>query len=71
MDCLDAAGDWAVTMPEPDGLALETVIAAVGVLAGAIDVVGVGFTGITLGNGDAARTVDAVASLAEAALVSR
>jgi arginase len=71
MDCLDAAGDWAVTMPEPGGLALETVLAAVAVLAGAIDVVGVGATGITLGNGDATRTADAVASLVEATLVSR
>ena len=33
MDCLDGAGGWAVTMPEPDGLALETAIAAVRILA--------------------------------------
>ena len=24
MDCLDGADGWAVTMPEPDGLSLET-----------------------------------------------
>jgi arginase len=71
LDCLDAAGGWAVTMPEPNGLGLDTAIAAIGLLAGAIPVVGFGATGITLSNGDAERTVSAVAALAEAALVSR
>jgi len=67
-DCLDAAGAWAVTMPEPDGLSLETAVRTIGSLAAAIPVVGFGPTGITLANGDAERTVDAVAELAEAAL---
>lgn len=67
MDCLDASGGWAVTMPEPDGLALGTAVAAVRVLAGAVPVAGFGPTGITLANGDAGRTVDAVVALAEAA----
>jgi arginase len=67
MDCLDAAGGWAVTMPEADGLALGTAVAAIRVLAGAIPVAGFGPTGITLANGDAERTVDAVVALAEAA----
>jgi len=71
LDCLDRSGGWAVTMPEPGGLALETAVAAVSVLAGAMRVAGFGATGITLANGDAERTVDAVAELAEAALVSR
>jgi arginase len=71
MDCLDAAGGWAVTMPEPNGLALETVTKAVGILAGAMPVVGFGATGITLANGDAAATSDAVAAVAAAAFVSR
>lgn len=66
-DCLDASGGWAVTMPEPDGLALETAVATIGVLAAAIPVVGFGPTGITLANGDPARTVDAIAALTEAA----
>ena len=29
LDCLDRSGGWAVTMPEPNGLALETAVAAV------------------------------------------
>jgi arginase len=67
MDCLDASGDWAVTMPEPDGLALETARAAIDLLARAIPVVAFGATGITIANGDAGGTADAVAVLAEAA----
>jgi arginase family enzyme len=68
MDCLDASGGWAVTMPEPDGLALATAVAAVRTLAAAMPVVGFGATGITLANGDVEATIDAVATLAEAAL---
>ena len=68
MDCLDGDDGWAVTMPEPRGLSLDTALVAVRVLAAAIPVVGFGATGITLTNGDAGRTVDAVARLAEAAL---
>ena len=68
LDCLDAAGGWAVTMPEPGGLSLETVVTAVRALAGAFPVVGFGATAITLANGDVPRTVEAVAVLAEAAL---
>ena len=71
LDCLDRSGGWAVTMPEPDGLALQTAVAAVSVLARAMPVAGFGATGITLAYGDAERTADAVAALAEAALVSR
>jgi arginase len=70
-DCLDAAGGWAVTMPEPDGLSLETAVAAIGVLANAAPVLGYGATTISLQNGDAARTVDAAASLAIAAFGGR
>jgi len=68
MDCLDAAGGWAVTMPEPGGLALETALSTVRRLAAAIPVVGFGATGITLANGNANATADAIAGLAEAAL---
>ena len=68
MDCLDGDGGWAVTMPEPGGLSLETAVATIRVLAAAIPVVGFGPTGITLANGDAERTVDAVAVLTESAL---
>ena len=67
MDCLDGAGGWAVTMPEPDGLALETAVAVIRILAAAMPVVGFGPTGVTLANGDGAKTVDAAARLAEAA----
>lgn len=68
MDCLDGAGGWAMTMPEPDGLSLDTAARTIGTLAAAMPVVGFGPTGITLANGDAERTADAVALLAEAAL---
>lgn len=70
-DCLDAAGGWAVAMPEPDGLSLETAAAAIGVLASAAPVLGYGATTISLSNGDAARTVDAAATLAVAAFRGR
>ena len=67
MDCLDGAEGWAVTMPEPDGLALETAVAAIRVLAMAMPVVGFGPTGVTLANGDGPKTAAAAAALAEAA----
>lgn len=67
MDCLDAADGWAVTMPEPGGLTLDTATAAIRVLAAAVPVAGFGPTGITLANGDAVRTFDAVVALAGAA----
>jgi len=66
-DCLDAAQGWAVTMPEPDGLSLDVAIGTIRTLAAAIPVVGFGPTGITLANGDAERTIDAVVLLADAA----
>jgi arginase len=67
LDCLDGAGGWAVTYPEPDGLALETAEAAIRVLAAAMPVVGFGPTGVTLANGDGPKTAAAAARLAEAA----
>jgi arginase len=67
MDCLDGAEGWAVTMPERDGLALETAEAAILVLAAAMPVVGFGSTGVTLANGDGPKTAAAAARLAEAA----
>jgi arginase len=70
MDCLDASGDWAVTMPEPEGLALETALTVIGLLAAAMPVVGFGPTGVTLANGDGPKTADAAARLAEAAFSS-
>jgi arginase len=69
-DCLDSAEGWAVTYPEPDGLSLDTAVQTIRALAAAIPVVGFGPSGITLANGDAGRTLDAVARLAEAALGS-
>jgi arginase len=69
MDALDAAGDWAVAMPEPNGLSLETSIEAVRIIAAAGPVAGFGATAILIGKGgDPERTADAVALLAEAAL---
>jgi arginase len=67
MDCLDGSGGWALTMPEPDGMALETALGVVGILAAAFPVVGFGSSAVTLENGDGPKTVDAIAQLAEAA----
>jgi arginase family enzyme len=68
MDALDGARDWAVQMPEPDGISLDTAVAAVRTLARAIPVAGFGATGVNLDNGDPGRTRDAVVRLAAAAL---
>ena len=69
VDALDASGGWAVTLPEPGGMSLDTACSAMlRALAGIGTVLGIGFTTMSLGNGDAARTTDAVASLAAAAL---
>jgi len=71
MDALDAAGDWALAMPEPNGLSVETALRAVRAIAAAGPVAGFGATAILLGRGgDPDRTADAVALLAEAALGS-
>lgn len=67
-DCLDALGGWAVTLPEPDGMSLQTAIAAIGVLADAAPILGYGASTISLGNGDAERTVEAAAALVVTAL---
>lgn len=67
LDCLDELGGWALTMPEPDGMALETALTVVGILAAAFPVVGFGATAVTLENGDGPKTVDAISRLAEAA----
>ncbi len=67
MDCLDESGGWSLTMPEPDGMTLDTALAVVGILAAAFPVVGFGTTAVTLENGDAPKTVDAIARLVEAA----
>jgi arginase len=69
LDALDAAGDWALAMPEPNGLALESALAAVGTIAAAGRVIGFGATAVLFGRGgDPERTADAVVRLADAAL---
>ncbi len=71
VDALDASGGWAVAMPEPGGLSLETALSAVRAIAAAGPVVGFGATAVMFRQGDDAdRTIDAVAALAEAALGS-
>jgi len=71
VDALDASGGWALAMPEPGGLALDTALAAVRTIAAAGPVVGFGATTVMFGGaGDAERTMDAVAVLAEAALAA-
>jgi arginase len=67
-DVLDASGGWSVTMPEPAGLSLDTALDAVRALATAIPVVGYGATAMNFGRGDGAKTVEAAARLASAAL---
>ncbi len=69
LDALDRSGGWALAMPEPGGLALETALGAVRAIAAAGPVVGFGATAVLFGaGGDALRTADAVAVLAGAAL---
>ncbi len=69
MDALDGADGWAVTMPEPGGLALAVALEAVETLAAAIPVVGFGATAMLFGRGgDPDRTAEAASALAEAAL---
>lgn len=72
LDALDAAGDWALAMPEPNGLSLETALDAVRAIAAAAPVAGFGATAMLFGRGgDPDRTIDAAVVLAEAALASR
>ena len=70
MDALDASGRWAVAMPEPDGLALETAVASVRAIAtSGAPVIGFGATAVMHRDGaDMNATIDGVAALAEAAL---
>jgi arginase len=71
LDALDAAGGWAVAMPEPGGLSLDVAVAAVRAIAGTAPVAGFGATAAMLDETDRAateRTIGAVAVLAEAAL---
>ena len=70
LDCLDASGGWALTMPETGGMSLPSALAAVRTLASAIPVAGFGATAVTLANGDGPKTVDAIAQLAEAAFAA-
>jgi arginase len=72
LDALDAAGDWAVAMPEPNGISLETALTAVRTIAAAGPVIGFGATAILFGRGgDPERTLDAAVRLGEAALSGR
>ena len=69
LDALDASGDWAVAMPEPGGISLETAEAALRSIAASGPVIGFGATAVLIGRGgNPERTLAAVASLAEAAL---
>lgn len=67
MDCLDPSTGVGVQMPEPGGLALETLLAVVRALDRALGVVGVGATGVNLVGRDPGPTVDAIVALATAA----
>jgi arginase len=69
LDALDASGGWSLAMSESDGLALETAVAAVKVIAGSGPVLGFGATAAMVRQDvDLEPTVDAIATLAAAAL---
>jgi arginase len=70
LDALDASGQWAIAMPETDGLSLDTAVATVGTIASSgAPVIGFGATAVMERDGaDAAATVEGIAALAEAAL---
>jgi arginase len=70
MDALDAAGHWAVAMPEADGLALPAAVTAVRAVAtSGAPVIGFGATAVMQRDGaDMDATIDAIAALAEAGL---
>ena len=66
-------GRWAIAMPEPDGLSLETAVATVRAIAtSGAPVIGFGATAVMERDGaDLHGTVDAIAALTEAALAER
>ena len=70
MDALDAAGGWAVAMPEAEGISLGTAVATVRAIAtSGAPVIGFGATAVMpRDDTEMGSTVDAVAALAEAAL---
>ncbi len=69
LDALDASGGWSLAMPEPDGLALETAVAAVRAIAESGPILGFGATAAMVRQDlDLDPTVDAIATLAAAAL---
>ena len=70
MDALDADGNWAIAMPEPDGLTLGAAAIAVRAVAtSGAPAVGFGATAVMDREGsDLSGTMEAVAVLAEAAL---
>jgi len=70
LDALDASGNWAVAMPETDGLTLSAAVGAVRAIAtSGAPVIGFGATAIMDRDGaDLPGTIEAVALLAEAAL---
>ncbi|MEO8468040.1 MAG: arginase family protein, partial [Chloroflexota bacterium] len=51
MDALDGGDGWALTMPEPGGLSLETAVGAVRTIAAASPVAGFGATAVLIGQG--------------------
>ena len=71
LDAIDASEDLALAMPEPDGISLDTAVAAVTLLAASIPVVGFGATAVMAQPGlSLDPTLAAIARLAEAALTS-
>jgi arginase len=67
-DCLDASLRPAVSMPEPDGLMPDVALAAIRTIGAAGPILAHGASAMSLGNGDAERTVSIAADLAAASL---
>ena len=69
-DCLDPSVGCAVQMPEPRGLALETVLTLLASLRRTARIAGVGVTGINLEGGGVETTLPVVVSLLGTALAA-
>jgi arginase len=70
LDVLDGAEGWAVAMPEPHGLTLDTAVETIRAIArSGAPVIGFGATAtMPRPDGDLTKTTEAAAALAEAAL---
>ena len=68
VDAIDASERIGVAMPEPRGLALQTAVESLRILAAAKPILGFGATGVVVADGDMRKTIDGVSTLARAAM---